>query len=263
MTDQTLPPEIVFKEGYLITCGLYRLLPDELLVNLIHSVNLAALHFDFADTLKIAAAEVIAGFIKTTHSLPVTGAGLKALHRKCLKVIDPVVDHPDLSVEEKKVRLSAAVTQCWQMIKKRKDVTHLVILPDKFKVMLPPEFVVVCFLCGMSPVELLQYFINRISVVRDLSSHHFCPEYNPCTTFVNTSLDKYAPKNEPLIVLKHQAYLKKMLLLDEEMKGEPDHQKRFRQFEALAREWYLALQKVTPARGELSKWLVSSAENSV
>lgn len=255
MKDQEFLPEIVYKESYLITCCLYRLLPDELLVHFIRSVNFAALLYDLEDAHKMGAGNVINGFSNTRNGVTVNDDTLRPLHRKCFKVIDPIVDHTGLSKEEKIVQLDTAVIQCWQMIKKRKDVKEVVVLPAHSEVTLPPEFMVVCFLYGIEPVQLLQYFINRISIVRDLSSNHFCPEYNPCSAFVNAALDKYAPNHEPLIAILHHQYLNKMLLLNEEMKGEPDHQKRFLKFEELAREWAAALQKSPLKRGELSKYI--------
>lgn len=252
MINKKLKPDLIYQQGYLTTCCLYRLLPDELLVNFILSVNFAALLYDTIDAHQMGAREVINGFRETTHQLPVTGAGIKSLHAKCLKIIDPIVDHPELSIKAKKVQLATAIVQCWQIIEKRKDVKQTILLPDNYEVTLPVEFMVVCFLCGMEPLELLQYFINRISIVRDLASQHFCPEYNPCSAFVNTALDKYAPTHEPLIALEHQRYLKKMLLLNDEMKGEPDHQKRYRKFEKLVKQWCRVLQKAPLNRGILS-----------
>lgn len=239
-------PVITFNKDYLVSCCICRFRPEELLMDFIAHVSFNAFMNGSENGHQRDASMIVEDYNNSlTHPFDAPKEHWP-IYRQCTKTLSRIQSNKLLTTDERKVHLYVNVKVLGAYIKKKIQFVDKVVLADGEEIKLAPGFIVVCFVLGLAPEGLLNYFINEIKIIKAIASGWEDKDgYNPAYHFFTDASDIYGRDGQELDHARHYVFLDKMKKLHAALQSEPDYQKRLSKLNALANKWCKALKDVS------------------
>lgn len=245
MTNSKDPQIITYSEDYLITCAVFRLLPEEVLANFIRLTSYDSYMMGSKDTTIDAANRVVTANLKRSAAPRLIDKKYEYIHKKSKKTLESILDDTDLTRIPKTKKLRLMVDSFYHHITQRHTLSHRVTLPDNRQLILTRSFIVLCFIQGIEPVCLLQFFIDHVSFAKDFALNDLKKSANdPFMWFVLNMSDEYFKDRMELHDAGFYDQHKKMRDLQEDLKEEGDYEKRLAAFNECMKGMYQSFKDV-------------------
>lgn len=245
MTNSRDLQTLTYSEDFLIACAVFRLLPEEVLANFIRLMNYDSFMLGSKDNTTSAANRVVTAYLQPLTVPRVIHKQYERIHKKCKKTLESIIKDQGLNPVSKTEKLKLTVDSFYHRITQRHNLSHRITLPDNRQLILNRSFVVLCFVQGIDPIGLLQYFMDHVSFARDFALNDLRESANdPFMWFVLNMAGEYFKERAELHDAGFYDQQKKMRDLLEAMKAEGDYEKRLAAFTQCLKGMYQALKDV-------------------
>lgn len=236
---------LVYTEDFIISCTVFRLLPEEVLGNFIRLLMIDSYTLGTVDDTTRVANRCILAYLEAHKGCLKIDKKHKYAHTKCSKILDDMIDDETLEVKAKFRQLKSMALWCVRYLSNKFNLLSKVQLPDKRYLKLTGNFVLLCFLRGMDPVKLLQYFIDQVSWAKDYALNGPGESrIDPWMGFMAEMQVDYFQDQDELYESDFFDQHDKMNALRETMKAEPDYEKRLAAFTNCLKEMYASFHEV-------------------
>ncbi|RAJ28551.1 hypothetical protein LY11_03202 [Pedobacter cryoconitis] len=240
--------KLVSTEDFKVACTINNLKQEEVLQYFVDRVSFYAFNGGEMEAVTLWATSIIIDCKKEVNAeiQAVTDRKVKRVSLKYILMLSELNDNPYLSTIDK-MKESFTLMREWEI-----DMSPLVDYPRDFSLdenhslALTFDFNLLCRMNGIEAVQVLQYFVNNISMAseRAINLIEFV-ETNSCMSlFGMMRLSLGDKKNRiPIHQEIHKWYGEKLLLLDDRLKREENLDKRIDVYRAFYKEWYNSLRK--------------------
>jgi len=240
--------QLALTEDFRVACTISNLKHEEVLQYFINRVSFYAFNGGEMEAVSLWATSIMVDCKKETGAVveAVMDKKVQRISLKYILLLGDLNDNTYLSTVDK-MKESFLLMKEWEA-----DMAPLVKYPVSFELdeyrslVLTFDFNLLCRMNGITPVQILQYFVNKISLAREraLNLLEFV-ETNSCMSlFGMMKLSLAAKKNKiPIHQEIHKCYAEKLNLLDQRLKDEINIEKRILVYRTFYAEWYNALRK--------------------
>ena len=229
---------------FLIACGIYQLKTEELLQHFVNRFYYTGLMCGAEDDTEHAVNEVIFDYLS-----PITkGIGIAAadqvLHRRWLKKLNVIINRDwKLPDQELKANMSSTLQTCRMEICTNREQASSVCVPGGFTIQLTSDFMVMCFMYGISATCVLQHLVENISLAKEAAFNQFGHAvFNPFMNFFHSIGKQFFQDSKALQLSGFYQYDKELVALYERMKEEQDYEKRLAALTKHYKGWYASMQ---------------------
>jgi hypothetical protein len=239
---------LAYTEDFRVACNINNLKQEDVLQYFINRVSFYAFNGGEMEAVSLWATSIVIDCKKEVNAeiKAVTDRKVKRISLKYILMLGELNENPYLTTVDK-MKESFNLMREWEI-----DMSPLVDYPRIFpldeghSLALTFDFNLLCRMNGVEAVQVLQYFMNNISMAseRAINLIEFV-ETNSCMSLfgmMRLSLDD--KKNRiPIHQEIHKWYGEKLLLLDDRLKKEENLDKRIAVYRAFYKEWYNSLRK--------------------
>lgn len=235
-----------YPEEFLIACGIYQLQPEELLQQFVNRFFYSGLLCGAADDTEDAVNEVIYDYLHKVSESGGSATAESTLHRKWLKKLNAIIDKGwKLPDQELKANMSATLLACRKEICKKTVQATEVFISGGHTIYLPGNFIVMCFMYGISAEGVLQHLIDNISLGKEAAINQYgVAVFNPFMVFFHSIAKQFLQDSRELHMAGFYQYDKELVALYEEMKGERDYDIRLSALTKHYKNWYEGIKHV-------------------
>ncbi len=239
---------LIYTEDFRVACTINYLKQEEVLQYFIDRVSFYAFNGGEMEAVALCATNII---IDCKEALgaeisPVTDRKVQRIFIKYIGLLSDLNENPYLSTVDK-MKENFRLMQEWETEMGPLTDYPRAFYPDEEQVLvLTFDFNLLCKMNGLEPVEVLQYFIDHISLARQRSMNllEFTGTDASMTLFemllISRSMEK---KRLPVQQEIYQWYAEELLALDETLKKERDPDQRLLAYREFYAEWYNTLMK--------------------
>jgi len=239
---------LVYTEDFSVACAINYLKQEEVLQYFINRVSFYAFNGGEMEAVALWATRIIVDCkeIVKAEITPVNDRKLQRISIKYISLLSDLIDNTYLSTVDK-MKESFYIMQEWET-----EMMPLVDFPKTFYLneerflILTFDFNLLCKMNGLNPQQVLQYFIDSISLAREraLNIIDFVGT-DACMSLFGMMKLSRSMKQHMLPVQQdiQQWYQGKLLALDENLKLEPDMDMRMSAYREFYTEWYNTLQR--------------------
>jgi hypothetical protein len=246
--------KVSWNTDFAISCCLFRVLPEEMLVGLLLNIKYEALIDGSIDSLTAKACELIKKHYSMAEGKYYFTNKMRFTRIRCLKKLDAVFTDTTLSASAKTARLNAAIIQCSNLIKQRHHYQNKLVLQGIYAITLPPDFIVISFLHTVEP----EYFLSKILADIDYVSYRAMDQgmkqrYACSMGFLYQFAERYSKQTLELEKVGHYNYIDTFEKLIGKLNGDNDFKRKVEVIQELAVEWCEAILHIPVDRCELSE----------
>lgn len=235
---------IEYKEDFIVSCTINRVKPEELLQHFVNQVSYSSFLED-RNNSSCAANQIVSAFLKEGNNHVYIPKYCRSTHARCSKKLNAVTENTELSKEDKRLELSFALCWCRNEILKTEFQIDKAYLEMDECVDLSSNFLVVCFMYGIFPERLIEYFMDHISLAKSMARNQFEIEtYNPFMTFFTRLSEGCFKNSRELQIAGYGKYALELAALDKGMKIEESLEQRTAKFSAFYNKWFYAIRHV-------------------
>lgn len=236
---------ITYSEDYLIACSIYRLLPEEVLANFVRLLSYDNYMLGSEDEPVDSPSRVVTAYLQPLTEPQLINKKYEDMHKKCKKTLESILDTPNITLAKKVKKLKLTAESFYHRISKKHLLINRVTLPDARQLILPNSFIVFCFVQGIDPVCLLQFFVDHVSCAKDFAFNDLKHSSNdPFIWFVGEMSNDYFKDRIELHEVGFYDQHKKMCDLEEALKEEADYEKRLAAFTECLKGMYQSFKEV-------------------
>lgn len=234
-----------YEEHYIIACHLCRVKPEVMLQGFIDRVCFATFKSGTDNVLEKAANGVVAAFLEAGNDHVYIPKYYRSTHRRCAKKLNAILNHPDLSDQDKREQLNYVLGWCRTEILKTDFQISKVELEMAEYVDLTSNFMVLCFMYGIFPERLLEYFMYHISLAKYTAGNQFHIEcYNPFMTFFLAVSDQHFKYSKELKNAGYDNLIIELNTIMDGMKVEESVEERTAKLAGFYSKWFYVIRKV-------------------
>ncbi|AMQ00332.1 hypothetical protein AY601_3466 [Pedobacter cryoconitis] len=239
---------LAYTEDFRVACAINNLKLEDVLQYFVNRVSFYAFNGGEMEAVSLWATSIVIDCKKEVNAevKAVTDRKVKRISLKYILMLGELNENPYLTTVDK-MKESFNLMREWEI-----DMSPLVNYPRNFpldddqSLALTFDFNLLCRMNGVKAVQVLQYFMNNISMAneRAINLIEFV-ETNSCMSlFGMIRLSLGDKKNSiPIHQEIHKRYGEKLLLLDDRLKKEENLDKRIAVYRAFYKEWYNSLRK--------------------
>lgn len=245
MMDAKNTQPISFTEDYLITCCIFRLLPEEVLTNFISLISYDGFMVGGEDEIADAANRIVAAYLQPRTGTYLIHEKYKFTHSRCREVLEAILDDPNLTMDARTAQLAVAENWCYGLMGEGKLITNRLLLSDGRQILLPVSFMLLCFVRGIDGVALIQFFISQVSWAKYVAiKKSERTDYNPFMHLITTMHNRNFRSSAALQEAGYFDLLTKMHQFHKRWRNEPDDNKRLPQFESFLKKMCQVLKNI-------------------
>jgi hypothetical protein len=237
-----------YTEDFRVACAINYLKEDEVLQYFINRVSFYAFNGGEMEAVALLATNIVLDCknVAGGEIIAVTDRKVQRISIKYIRLLSDLNANTYLSTIDK-MKESFYIIQEWEA-----EMLPLVDYPKTFyldegrSLILTFDFNLLCRMNGLHPQQVLQYFIDQISMARQraLNLTAFVGTDACMSLFSMMQLSRSMMQNKfPVQKEIQDWYSQKLLALDETLKNEPDTEKRLNTYRKLYAEWYHSLKK--------------------
>ncbi|WP_442590288.1 hypothetical protein ACSBL2_03500 [Pedobacter sp. AW31-3R] len=244
--ESTQAINLNYTEEFRIACTINNIRFEIVLQNFIDQVSFYVFSGGEAGALSKWATKVMADFIVKFNSKPSPHlhTEVQAISTRYKRQLKSIIDNKQISTESK-FSAGMMVMEDWSAeIPPSADYPAEALLNQHFVLSFPFNFRILSMMNGTDTEQVLQYFIDNVSLAEDRAMNLYQVEVvNPSTCvlllmLVKDEKSKRKPLPQEHIYVK---YALRLLDLDEEMEKETDAEYRLVMYKIFYAEWYNAL----------------------
>ena len=239
---------LLYTEDFNVACAISYLKQEDVLRYFINRVSFYAFNGGEMEAVALSSTHIILDCREFAQAgvTPVSDRKVRLISIKYISLLSDLAANTHLSTVDK-MKESFYIMQEWET-----EMMPLVDFPKTFYLdedqflVLTFDFNLVCRMNGLNPQQVLQYFIDRISLAREraLKIIGFADSDACMSLFGMMKLSRSIKQYKLPVQLEiQQWYHEKLLILDGKLKNEPDLDKRTTGYQAFYAEWYHTLQR--------------------
>lgn len=239
---------LTYTEDFRVACTINYLKQEEVLQYFVNRVSFYAFNGGEMEAVAIWATNIIVDCREEANA-EITAIKSRKIQRIWIKYIGLLSDlnaNIYLSTVEK-MKESFNLMEEWEAeMGPHTDYPATLYLDEERFLLLTFDFNLLCSMNGVNPLQVLQYFINQISLARQraLNLIEFVGSNTSMSLFGMMLLSRSMKKNRlPVQQEIHQLYSERLLSLDESLKNEEDIERRLSIYREFYAEWYHTLMK--------------------
>lgn len=239
---------LTYADDFSMACTINNLKQEEVLQYFINRVSFYAFNGGEMEPVALWATNVVVDCKQAYHA-QVKATYDKRVQRISIRYIGLLSDLEadiQLSVADK-MKKSFYLMKDWEEeMLPHVDYPKTYELDEDHFLILTFDFNLLCRMNGVSPQQVLQYFVDKISLARHRAKNLFgFAETDSCMALFGMMLLSRSMKKSRLPVQQdiHDWYAERLLSLDERLKKEENLEKRISVYRAFYTEWYQALRK--------------------
>lgn len=246
--DSTEKFGLNYTEDFRVACTINYLKQEEVLQYFINRVSFYAYIGGEMEAVALWATSIIDDCKKAAQAevVAVTSKKVKYIFIKYFGLLSDLNANVHFSTVDK-MKESFDIMQEWEAeMQPLVDYPKTIYLDKERFLVLTFDFNLLCRMSGLDVVQVLQYFIDQISLARQRAVNLVEFEgRNTCMSLFGMMLmSRSMKKNKlPLQVEIHQTYAEKLLSLDDALKGELNFEERLHAYQKFYLEWYSVLMK--------------------
>ena len=240
------PAALRYPEEFLIACGIHRLRPEEFLRQFVNRLRYCGLLCGSQDDTEHAVNEVIFDYLQICGKRGDIEKTDQALHRKWLKKLNTIIERDwKLTEHELEANMGYTLLACRKEICTKREQATQVSTPDGYTIQLPGNFIVMCFMYGVSPEAVLQHLIDNISLAMEAAVNQYgMAGFNPFMNFFHSMSAQFFRDSKELRAAGFYRYDRELVRLYEALQGERDYATRLAALTAHYRAWYKRVQHI-------------------
>lgn len=239
---------LVYTEDFKVACAINYLKQVDVLQYFIDKVSFYAFNGGEMEAVTMWATNIVID-CKEAYNAKIIAVNDKRIQRISIKYIGELSDlrmNSDLSTVDK-MKESSSLVQEWEA-----EMGPIANYPKTFQLseeqflILTFDFNLLCKMNGVAPAEVLQYFINQISLAKQRAAKLMeVIDTNSCMAFFGMMLLSRTMQKNRLPVQKdvQDLYAERLLSLDERLRKEHTLEKKISVYRAFYMEWYHTLMK--------------------
>lgn len=239
---------LIYAEDFTVACAINHLKREEVLQYFINRVSFYAFNGGEMEAVALWATDIVIDCKEAygSHIIPVTDKKVQRISVKYIMLLSELSESNHLSTVDK-MKESFYLMQEWET-----EMMPLVDYPKTFQLdddrflIFTFDFNLLCRMSGVGPEQVLQYFIDHISLARQRAKNLLEPVETDSTMslFGMMLLSRSMQKNKlPVQQEVQQWYSERLQELDERLKKEAVLDKRISVYRAFYAEWYHKLMK--------------------
>ena len=239
---------LIYTEDFSVACAINYLKQEEVLQYFINRVSFYAFYGGEMEAVALWATRIIIDCKELAQAevVPVNDRKLQRISIKYISLLSDLVDNSYHSTVDK-MKESFYIMREWEA-----EMMPLVDFPKTFYLdeerflILTFDFNLLCRMNGLSPQQVLQYFIDMISIPRDRALNLITfVGTDACMSLFGMMRLSRSMKQHKLPVQQEiqQWYHGQLLALDETLRLEPDTDLRISAYREFYAEWYSTLQR--------------------
>lgn len=239
---------LLYTEDFSVACAISYMKQEDVLQYFINRVSFYAFNGGEMEAVALWATRIIVD-CKENYQAEVTPANDRRIQRisiKYISLLSDLTENTHLSTVDK-MKESFYIMQEWEAeMMPFADFPKTLFLSEERFLVLTFDFNLLCRMNGLNPQQVLQYFIDRISLARDraLNVISFVGTDACMSLFGMMKLSRSMKQHKlPVQQDVHQWYNEKLLALDETLRDEPDMALRISAYRKLYSEWYNTLRR--------------------
>lgn len=239
---------LTYTEDFRVACTINYLKQEEVLQYFVNRVSFYAFNGGEMEAGAIWATNIIIDCREKANAevIPVKNRKIQRIWIKYIGLLSDLNANHYLSTVEK-MKESFNLMQEWEAeMAPLTDYPETLYLDEERFLLLTFDFNLLCSMNGVSPLQVLQYFIDQISLARQRAVNllEFVGANTSMSLFGMMLLSNSMKKNKlPFQKEIHQIYSEKLLSLDESLKNEEDIEKRLSTYRKFYAEWYNILMR--------------------
>ncbi len=240
--------KLTYAEDFRIACTINNLKHEEVLQYFINRVSFYAFNGGEMEAVSLWATSIVIDCKREVNGevQAVTSKKVQRVSLKYILMLSDLNDNTYLSTIDK-MKESFLLMKEWETdMDPLVDYPKIFQLDEEHSLVLTFDFNLLCRMNGVAALEVLQYFMDRISLARERATNLIeFVETNSCMSLLGMmKLSLGIKKNKiPIHQEIHKWYGDKLLLLDERLKKESSFERRISVYQAFYKEWYNALRK--------------------
>jgi len=239
---------LIYTEDFSVACAISYLKQEEVLQYFINKVSFYAFNGGEMEALALWATRIIVDCreFAATEIEPVNDRKQQRIAIKYISLLSDLADNTYHSTVDK-MKASVEIMQDWEAeMMPLADFPRTFYLNDDHFLVLTFDFNLLCRMNGLNPQQVLQYFIDRISLARERASNiiSFVGTDACMSLFGMMNLNPSIQSSKlPVQEDIQQWYQGQLLALDETLKLEGDIDLRIGAYRKFYAEWYKTLQR--------------------
>lgn len=237
-----------YTEDFRVACAINGLKHSNVLQYFVNKVSFYAFNGGEMEPLILWATDIVID-CKEDADIQVAAEKDGRVRRTALKYILLLNDlSEDMRISDTdKVKESEGVIKEWaEELLPHDDYPEAFQLENSELVNLTFDFCLVCRMNGLSVQQVLQYYMDHISLPREKAVNIFeMVDTHPCMAFFGTMMFSQSEKIKRIPIQQEiqKVYSERILSLDEVLREEEDVEKRMSVYRSFYAEWYNALRK--------------------
>lgn len=239
---------LTYTDDFSIACALNNLKQEEVLQYFINRVSFYAFNGGEMEAVALFATNTVVDCRRSNHA-QITAIADKRVQRisiKYITLLSELESNPHLSTIDK-MKESFYLMKEWEdEMLPYVDYPKTYELDEERFLILTFDFNLLCRMNGVSAEQVLQYFIDHVSLARERANNLFgSVEPNAVMSLFGIMLLSRTMKKTRLPMQQdiHNWYAERLLTLDERLKTEPGLERRVNVYRAFYKEWYSMLRK--------------------
>jgi len=239
---------LTYTEDFRIACAINYLKQEEVLQYFINRVSFYAFNGGEMEAAALWATHILVDCKNLTGAevVAVTNRKVQRIAIKYISLLSDLNVNTYLSTVDK-MKESFYMMQEWEAeMLPLVDFPRTFYLNEEIFLVLTFDFNLLCRMNGLHPQQVLQYFIDQISVARQraLNLVDFAGSNASMSLFSIMQLSRSMKQNKLPVQKEIEGWFKQQLLaLDETLRDEPDIDRRVATYRELYAEWYHTLRR--------------------
>lgn len=147
--------------------------------------------------------------------------------------------------QELKASMSYTLQACRKDISEKREQASSVSVPGGYTIQLTSNFMVMCFMYGVSAADVLQHLVDNISLGKEAAVNQFGDAvFNPFMNFFHSIAKQFFRDSKELQMAGFYQYDKELVALYERLKEERDYEKRLSALTKHHKCWYEGIKHV-------------------
>lgn len=232
-----------YPEEFVIACGIYRLRPEELLQQFVNRFYYSGLMCGAEDDTEHAVNEAIFDYLNPLSKGIGIAPANRVLHRKWLKKLNAIINRDwKLPDQELRANMTYTLKSCRKEVCKSLPVATEISIPGNCIIQLTSNFIVMCFMYGVSPEYVLRHLVDHISLAKEAAVNQFgVAVFNPFMNFFHSIAKQFFKDSKELHAAGFYQYDKELVALYHQLQKETNYDKRLSALTKHYKVWYTAI----------------------
>jgi len=244
MKTPNMPGIACYPVEFMVACGICQVRPEVFLQQFVNHIYYSSIFFETRSKIEFGVNVIIyRNFMEHLDRLPL--AKDKALHVICKEQLDEIIDDPATAESTKRDLLVPVLKKFREAICQDPDQVSQINLPNGCKLKLNDSLIMICFLYGMLPEQIIKGLIDNISITM------LYAEGKPLSDGGNHEMEVFYRITDGLFAssreldkTNHATYDAMMTELYEKMKEELDVDVKYQRFKVQFRKWHNTLKHI-------------------